>query len=413
MRGPRLARSGRLIFTCSGELAILVSAQRRELIKDACGVRRLGSGAVRQDRRTRRRHRCPAPRDRARRPHRLRFSARISLRTGGRRADLCDGNHASRSRSGRKKSRRRVLESTLPGSRVKVYLIDQPRYFDRAGLYGSAGKDYDDNCERFVFFNRAVLDAFGPLGIRPDVVHCNDWQTGLIPVYMKTLYQNEPALASAGSLLTIHNLAYLGLFWQREMALTGLDWRLFNWRQLEFHGRICFMKAGLVFADMLSAVSPNYAKEIQTPRYGSGLDGLLRDRQADLRGIVNGIDPEIWSPAKEPMIAHNYDVTTVEAGKAACKAWLQRRAGVRRAAGCPAFRADRPARPAEGLGPARSGRRELLERVTCSSSCSARATRITTPCSKNSPGSFPESAGPTSDSPTNWRTRSRPAPIFS
>ena len=226
----------------------------------------------------------------------------------------------------------RILESSLPGSRVKVYLIDQPGYFDRDGLYGSSGKDYEDNCERFVFFSRATLQAFGPLGIQPDVVHCNDWQTGLIPAYMKTLYQNEPALASTGSLLTIHNLAYLGLFWQRDMGLTGLDWRLFNWRQLEFHGRICFMKAGLVFADMLTAVSPQYAEEIQTPRFGSGLDGLLRQRQADLRGIVNGIDPEIWSPATEPSIAQNYDVTTVEAGKPVCKAWLQRKAGLARAA---------------------------------------------------------------------------------
>jgi starch synthase len=220
-----------------------------------------------------------------------------------------------------------VLESTLPGSHIKVYLIDQPAYFDRSGIYGGHGKDYDDNCERFVFFNRAVLEAIGPLGIRPDVIHCNDWQTGLIPVYMKTLYQHSPAVARAGSLLTIHNLAFLGLFWQREMALTGLDWHLFNWRQLEFHGRISFMKAGLVFADMLNAVSPNYAREIQTPRFGSGLDGLLRDRSADLRGIVNGVDLEIWSPASEPMIACPYDATTVEAGKAACKAWLQRRAG--------------------------------------------------------------------------------------
>ena len=141
-----------------------------------------------------------------------------------------------------------------------------------------------------------MLEALGPLGATPDVIHCNDWQTGLIPVYLKTLYQRQDALAACGSLLTIHNLAYLGLFWQREMALTGLDWRLFNWRELEFHGRICFMKAGLVFSDMLTAVSPSYAREIQTPRYGSGLDGLLRDRQGDLRGIVNGIDPEIWSP---------------------------------------------------------------------------------------------------------------------
>ncbi len=221
-----------------------------------------------------------------------------------------------------------ILETTLPGSHVKVYLIDQPSFFDRDGLYGSHGKDYDDNCARFVLFNRAVLGSLTPLGIRPDVVHCNDWQTGLIPVYMKTTYQQDPALAAAGSLLTIHNLAYLGLFWQREMAITGLDWRLFNWRQLEYHGHICFMKAGLVFADMLSTVSPNYAREIQTPRFGSGLDGLLRDRASDLRGIVNGIDADIWNPARSPVIAQNYDVTTVQAGKAACKAWLQRRAGL-------------------------------------------------------------------------------------
>ena len=219
-----------------------------------------------------------------------------------------------------------VLESVLPGSGVKVYLIDQPRYFDRDGLYGADGKDHDDNCERFVFFNRAVLEAISALGLRVDVIHCNDWQAGLIPVYLKTLYQRRDGLGSIGSLLTIHNLAYLGLFWQRDMALTGLDWRLFNWHQLEFHGRLCFMKGGLVFADMLSAVSPNYAREIQTPRYGTGLDGLLRDRQADLRGIVNGIDPQVWSPGREPMIACNYDAATAAQGKAACKAWLQRRA---------------------------------------------------------------------------------------
>ena len=105
-----------------------------------------------------------------------------------------------------------VYESRLPGSNVPVYLIDQPRYFDRDGLYGADGTDYDDNCERFVFFNRAVLEAIQALHLRPDVIHCNDWQTGLIPVYLKTLYQRVPELASAGTLLTIHNLAYLGLF---------------------------------------------------------------------------------------------------------------------------------------------------------------------------------------------------------
>ncbi len=232
----------------------------------------------------------------------------------------------------------RVLESRLPGSNVKVYLIDQPRYFDRDGLYGSDGNDYDDNCERFVFFNRAVLEAIGPLGLRPDIIHCNDWQTGLDPGLPEDALSTAAELAAAGSLLTIHNLAYLGLFWQWDMALTGLDWRLFNWRQLEFHGRLCFMKAGLVFADMLSTVSPTYAREIQTPRYGSGLDGLLRrpagrparDRQRNR--------PEVWSPSQRadarPQLRRG-DAST--AGKAACKAWLQRRAGLAERPDVPLF----------------------------------------------------------------------------
>jgi starch synthase len=222
----------------------------------------------------------------------------------------------------------RVRESRLPGSGVRVFLIDQPRYFDRNGLYGTDGSDYPDNCARFTFFNRAVLETVEALDLGPDIVHCNDWQAGLIPVYLKTLYRRIAEHRGLGTLFTIHNLAYLGLFRQWDMALTGLDWRLFNWRQLEFHGSLSFMKAGLVFGDMLSTVSPTYAKEIQTPRYGSGLDGLLRHRQGDLRGIVNGIDTEVWSPKNGVMLAEPYDAATVVSGKARCKAWLQRQAGL-------------------------------------------------------------------------------------
>ncbi len=231
----------------------------------------------------------------------------------------------------------KVFKSRLPGSNVLVYLIDQPRYFDRDGLYGADGKDYDDNCERFVFFCRAVLEAIAALHLRPDVIHCNDWQAGLIPVYLKTVYERVPELSSVGALLTIHNLAYLGLFPHWEMALTGLDWHLFNWRQLEFHGKLCFMKAGLVFADKLSTVSPTYAQEIQTPRLGSGLEELLSYRRADLRGIVNGIDTEAWSPSNEEMLAARYDGESVCQGKTTCKAWLQRKSGLAERPGVPMF----------------------------------------------------------------------------
>ncbi len=221
-----------------------------------------------------------------------------------------------------------VYKSVPTGSNVPFYLIDQPRYFDRDGIYGDGGADYPDNAERFIFFNLAVLEAIQSLGIRPDVIHCNDWQTGLIPAYLKTRYERATALDAAGSLFTIHNLAFLGQFPRWAMGLTGLDWGLFNPGQLEFYGSLCFLKAGLVFADMLNAVSPTYAREIQTPALGSRLDGLLRYRQADLWGIVNGIDTDLWSPSREPALIQRYDRATVFQGKPVCKGWLQKRAGL-------------------------------------------------------------------------------------
>ncbi len=229
---------------------------------------------------------------------------------------------------GRRPTAARLLQSRLPGSEVPVYLIDQPAYFDRDELYQVFGKDHPDNCERFVFFQRAVLEAIPRLGLAPDVIHCNDWQTGLFPVYLKTLFPGVPEFSRTGTLFTIHNLAYLGLFPPSEMSLTGLDAHLFNPRGVEFHGRLSLMKAGLVFADMLSTVSPTYAQEIQTPTFGCGLDGLLRERRSDLRGIVNGIELDAWSPAVEPMLDSNYDRETVKVGKSRCKAWLQKRFGL-------------------------------------------------------------------------------------
>jgi starch synthase len=252
-------------------------------------------------------------------------------------AELTDTGVPLRIQVGARLVDAKLYSSSLPASSVPAYLIDQPRYFDRDGIYGTEGSDYLDNCERFVFFQRAVLEAIPALGLAPEVIHCNDWQTGLIPVYLKTAYFRVPALASVGTLFTIHNLAYLGLFEPWEMALTGLEWALFNWHQLEFHGKLCFMKAGLVFADLLSTVSPTYAREIQTAKLGSGLEGLLRFRRADLRGIVNGIDAEVWSPSAEPMLAQPYDVSSVVEGKSRCKAWLQAYCGLDQREGVPLF----------------------------------------------------------------------------
>src|SRR4051812_603309 len=169
----------------------------------------------------------------------------------------------------------RIIAADLPGSTARAFLIDQPAYFDRDELYGRQGVDFPDNCERFVFFGRAVLETIRLMGLQPDVVHCNDWQTGLVPVYLREMYRSRPGFDAVGTLLTIHNLAYQGIFWHLDMPVTGFDWRLFNRHQLEFHGKLNFLKGGIAFADLLSTVSPTYAREMQTPEFGCGLEGLL------------------------------------------------------------------------------------------------------------------------------------------
>ncbi len=236
---------------------------------------------------------------------------------------------------GAKQVRGSLLHSTLPGSSVPVYLVHQPDYFDRPGIYGDSAGDYEDNCERFVFFCRAVLQAMARLDLEIDLVHLNDWPTGLIPAYLRIEHAGDPAYERIATLFTIHNLAYQGTFWHWDMLLTGLDWKYFNWRQMEFHGQLNFLKTGLVFADAINTVSPQYAQEIQTPPLGCHLEDLLRHRHETLSGIINGVDYSVWNPATDLQIAARYDETTFGEGKAACKAELQKELGLSVAAEIP------------------------------------------------------------------------------
>jgi starch synthase len=224
---------------------------------------------------------------------------------------------------GRKCVRGGILRSHLPNSDVPVYLIEHDEYFDRDELYRLNGRDYIDNCERFVFFCRAVLETIDALALPVDILHANDWQTGLIPALLKIERRGLLGYEQIRTLFTVHNLAYQGQFWHWDMTLTGLDWKYFNWQQMEFYGQLNLLKTGLVFADQLSTVSPRYAQEIQTEEQGCGLEGVLRQRSHVLTGILNGVDYDIWNPATDPHLPANYDGNSFATGKAECKRALQ------------------------------------------------------------------------------------------
>lgn len=217
-----------------------------------------------------------------------------------------------------------LLRGQLDGG-IPVYLVRADRYFDRDQLYGTAEGDYPDNAERFVFFCRAALELLrrDP----PQLLHCHDWQSALVCAFLKAQPERYGALAAAKTVLTVHNLGYQGLFDAEAWRLLELDRSFFTMPFFEFYGRINFLKAGLVFADHITTVSPTYAAEIQTPEQGCGLDGVLRARSASVTGILNGIDERVWNPATDPHIAANYDARRLS-GKRACKAALQREMGL-------------------------------------------------------------------------------------
>jgi len=210
-----------------------------------------------------------------------------------------------------------ALAEGQPVGRVRYFFVDDPAYFDRDQLYGDKSGDYPDNAERFTELSRAAIEFTKRIWL-PDVIHCHDWQSALVPVLLRTQYANDPAVRSLPVVFTIHNLGYQGTFPQSVLSKIGLPDSLFTMDGFEFYGKVNFLKGGLVFADYLTTVSRRYAKEIQTPEYGSGLEGVIRSRGDRLVGILNGVDYAVWSPESDTFIAQNYSAHNLE-GKKACK----------------------------------------------------------------------------------------------
>ncbi len=200
---------------------------------------------------------------------------------------------------------------------VKFYFIDYPPFFDREQLYGTPAGDYSDNAERFALFSRAVLEASKIFGA-PDVFHCHDWQSALVPILLKTLYAEDPAFRAVSSVFTIHNMGYQGQFPPETLPLLMLPWDLFTIGKMEFYGKVNFLKGALVLSDFITTVSRKYSQEIQTAEYGFGLEGVLRSRAATVTGILNGVDYHVWSPQTDTFIKQQYAPDDLS-GKLACK----------------------------------------------------------------------------------------------
>ncbi len=211
-------------------------------------------------------------------------------------------------------------------SGVQFYFIDYPPFFDREALYGTPAGDYPDNAERFALFSRAVLEASKILGV-PDIFHCHDWQTALIPVLLPPSYMDDPVFQSTATVFTIHNMCYQGLFPPDTLPLLMLPWDLFTMDKMEFWGKVNFLKGALVFSDFITTVSKKYSQEIQTAEFGFGLDGVLRARAGTVTGILNGVDYNEWSPEKDRLIVRQYSADKLD-GKKECKYDLLRQFGI-------------------------------------------------------------------------------------
>jgi starch synthase len=218
-----------------------------------------------------------------------------------------------------------VFETEANG--LRAFFIRNDEYYDREYLYGTPKGDYEDNAPRFVFYSRGVVEFLRAGAFAPQIVHCHDWQAALIPLYIKTLYKDDPAIGRLKTLLTIHNLGYQGIFWKYDLKQIGLDESYFTPEYLEFYGNINFLKGGIIFADRLNTVSKKYAREIQTPQFGCRLEGILLTRTNDLHGIVNGLDYKVWNPEQDKNLAANFSAKDLS-GKKVCKDALKKEFGL-------------------------------------------------------------------------------------
>ena len=219
---------------------------------------------------------------------------------------------------GRESLKTDIFKSSL-GNTIPVYLIKREDMYDRPNLYGDSGSDYYDNLERFSFFSHSALRVALDIGFSPDIIHCHDWQTGIIPALLKGPYSGINGLSGTATIFTIHNMGYQGIFKKEKLPMTGLPERdFYHPGGLEYWGNISLLKAGIVYSDAITTVSPTYAKEIQTPEFGMGMEGILLQRSKSLHGILNGIDYNDWNPAKDNNISNRYSIRAM-AGKSQCK----------------------------------------------------------------------------------------------
>ncbi len=205
-----------------------------------------------------------------------------------------------------------VYKSTLPKSGVEIYFIEHEGYYGRSVLYDENGVAYDDNDIRFIFLSKASLKLSLALNFKPDIIHANDWHSAPMPILLKTIYKNDNFFKNTKSVLTIHNLQHQGFFDKRAMDILGIGWEHFNQYALEALGGVNILKGGIAFCDALTTVSEKYAKEIQTPEYGFGLQDHIKIYSYKLFGILNGVDYEEWNPEHDKYIAQNYSVDTLE-----------------------------------------------------------------------------------------------------